>query len=222
MPGLLPFDENDLPLAIVHTYQISRKIQIIYTIALLLVIVSVATLSLISIPVNVKCRGVFLEEDVVFGRSNSMKNCVPEVSSADHKSELFPNQPESRLRACRKLMAYCEVRPMDIDMIKVGQKVSFHLDGFEDIKWGKLSGKVLAISDELVLPVNANPVFKVQCILDLDHLEINFVKVYLKQGMKFTAIFNIGARRLFFLSRSKEGVDLVLDDHKQKLHGYQG
>lgn len=126
------------------------------------------------------------------------------------------DQRISELPSDGKLKAYCYVNPSDIDMIKTGQQVSFQIDGFDSNTWGMLAGKVVEISEDLVLHGNDPPVFKVQCSLDKDHFDLNDAKVYLKKGMSFTARFNVGDRNLFQLLWSKSDRSRDPDIQKER------
>lgn len=117
---------------------------------------------------------------------------------------VFANQRFAEISPATRLTAFCYVTPANIGLIKVGQHVSFQVDAFNYNSWGTLSGRVLEISDDIVLTSNNQAVFKVRCSLDRDYLELNdLTKGHLKKGMNFIARFRVADRSLFQLLYDK-------------------
>ncbi|WP_449436777.1 hypothetical protein [Pedobacter steynii] len=59
----------------------------------------------------------------------------------------------------------------------------FQIDAFNYNQWGLAEGKVLDISDDIIIINNNQPVFKVKCSLDQNYLILkNGYKGYLKKG----------------------------------------
>lgn len=115
-------------------------------------------------------------------------------------SYVFANQRLADISPDTKLTAFCYVKPSDIGLIAEGQSVSFQVDAFNYNQWGMISGKVLDISDDLILSNGGIPVFKVKCSLDSDHLMSGADKKgYVRKGMGFTARFIVAERTLIQL-----------------------
>jgi multidrug resistance efflux pump len=115
-------------------------------------------------------------------------------------SYVFANQRLAEISPDTKLTAFCYVKPSDIGLISEGQSVSFQVDAFNYNQWGMISGKVLDISDDLILSNDGIPVFKVKCSLNSDHLRSGADKRgYVRKGMGFTARFIVAERTLIQL-----------------------
>ncbi len=129
---------------------------------------------------------------------------------------VFANQQFAEISPATRLTAFCYVTPAHIGLIKVGQHVSFQIDAFNYNSWGSLPGRVLEISDDIVLAGNNQPVFKVRCSLDKDYLELNDrTKGHLKKGMNFIARFRVADRSLFQLLYDKTA-DWIAPDSQVK------
>ncbi len=133
---------------------------------------------------------------------------IQNLKALESGAYAFANQKIAEVSPDGKLKAYCFVKPADIGQISVGQRVSFQVDAFNYIQWGLLRGKVIDISDDIVLLNNEIPVFKVKCTLDKDYFELDDSQAYLKKGMNLTARFSIGEYNLFQLLH-KETEDLI-------------
>lgn len=117
---------------------------------------------------------------------------------------VFANQKIGEISPDTRLLAFCYVKPSDIGLIRIGQRVNFQIDAFNYNQWGLLSGRVLDISDDIIWINDGQPVFKVKCSLDKDHLQLNNeYKGFLKKGMNFSARFMIAERSLFQLLYDK-------------------
>jgi len=115
-------------------------------------------------------------------------------------SYVFANQRLAEISPDSKLTAFCYVKPSDIGLITEGQSVSFQVDAFNYNQWGMISGKVLDISDDIILSDGGIPLFKVKCSLDSDHLRSGADKKgYVRKGMGFTARFIVAERTLIQL-----------------------
>ncbi len=118
-------------------------------------------------------------------------------------SFVYANQKLFEISPDTTLIAFCYLSPSDIGLIKKGQTVRFQINAFNYNQWGMLTGKVIDISEDVVLQ-NQALYFKVKCSLDQSHLKLkNGYKGYLKQGMTFTASFTIAKRSLFQLLYDK-------------------
>ncbi|WP_222536735.1 HlyD family secretion protein [Pedobacter polysacchareus] len=117
---------------------------------------------------------------------------------------VFANQKIGEISPDASLTAFCYIKPADIGLIKKGQEVRFQIDAYNYNQWGSASGKVIDISDDIVIINGNQPVFKVKCGLDQDHLKLkNGYKGYLKKGMNFTARFTVTSRSLYQLLYDK-------------------
>lgn len=121
------------------------------------------------------------------------------ITGLQQGANVFANQKIGEISPDTKLLAFCYIKPSDIGLIRKGQKVRLQVEAFNYNQWGLASGKVLDISDD-ILVINNQPVFKVKCSLDKDHLRLrNGYKGYLKKGMTFTARFSVAERSLYQL-----------------------
>ena len=116
---------------------------------------------------------------------------------------VFANQKIGEISPNAAITAFCYVRPADIGLIKKGQDVRFQVDAFNYNQWGLATGKVLDISDDIIV-IDNQPVFKVRCDFTKGYLELkNGYKGYLKKGMTFTARFTVAERSLYQLLYDK-------------------
>ncbi|MNK12333.1 Hemolysin secretion protein D, chromosomal [compost metagenome] len=116
---------------------------------------------------------------------------------------VFANQKIGEISPNAAITAFCYVRPADIGLIKKGQDVRFQVDAFNYNQWGLAAGKVLDISDDIIV-IDNQPVFKVRCDFTKGYLELkNGYKGYLKKGMTFTARFTVAQRSLYQLLYDK-------------------
>ncbi|MCX2452604.1 HlyD family efflux transporter periplasmic adaptor subunit [Pedobacter sp. PLR] len=117
---------------------------------------------------------------------------------------VFANQKIAEISPDASLTAFCYIKPADIGLIKKGQEVRFQVDAYNYNQWGSASGKVMDISDDIIILNGNQPVFKVKCSLSQDHLQLkNGYKGYLKKGMNFTARFTVTSRSLYQLLYDK-------------------
>ncbi len=200
MPLLDPFRDTDLPFSIIHTYRISTLSRTIYIFLIVFAAAGLILLPFVRIPVRIESRGIFnlhhkwSEVDISQWNMSKIK--------ASHK----PFQSLTEAPTGGELIAYCFIKPSQIGMIATGQSVNIKIDGFDEEIWGTLRGSVVAKSADITMS-DDGPVFKVMCILNKNHFELNGVKTYLKQEMQFTAIFNLGTQRLVEIAGfSKSGI----------------
>lgn len=117
---------------------------------------------------------------------------------------VFANQKVAEISPDTTLLAFCYINPSDIGLIRKEQEVRFQIDAFNYNQWGLLTGRVVDISDDIVMLNDKQPAFKVRCVLDNDHLTLkNGYKGYVKKGMSFTARFSVTDRTLFQLLYDK-------------------
>lgn len=102
------------------------------------------------------------------------------------------------------LIANCFVGPSDIGLISKGQEVRFQIDAFNYNLWGMIEGKVLDISDDVLMNEGSKPMFRVKCAFNRNYLMLeNGYRGYIKKGMTFTAHFSVARRSLFQLLYEK-------------------
>jgi multidrug resistance efflux pump len=129
---------------------------------------------------------------------------VQNISGVQNGAYVFANQKIGEISPDANLTAFCYIKPADIGLIKKGQEVRFQVDAFNYNQWGLVTGKVIDISDDIVIVNQNQPVFKVKCTLDKNYLTLkNGYKGYLKKGMNFTARFKVTNRSLYQLLYDK-------------------
>ncbi|WP_443937438.1 HlyD family secretion protein [Pedobacter sp. MW01-1-1] len=112
---------------------------------------------------------------------------------------VYANQKLGEISPDSSLLAYCYITPADIGLIKQGQRVHFQIDAFNYNQWGLLNGRVIEVSDDIIIQNNA-PYFKVKCKLDKNYLQLkNGYKGQIIKGMTFTARFTVTKRSLYQL-----------------------
>lgn len=132
--------------------------------------------------------------------SGSVQNIV----GLQNGAYVFANQKIGEISPDSNLTAFCYIKPEDIGLIKKGQEVRFQVDAFNYNQWGLVTGKVIDISDDIIVVNQNQPVFKVKCSLDKNYLSLkNGYKGYLKKGMNFTARFKVTRRSLYQLLYDK-------------------
>jgi HlyD family secretion protein len=131
--------------------------------------------------------------------SGSLQN----LSGLQAGTYVFANQKVAEISPDTKLTAYCYIKPSDIGLIRKGQQVRLNIDAFNYNQWGFVTGKVLDISNDIIV-TNNQPVFKVKCSLDQKYLQLkNGYKGFIKKGMTFNARFMVTERTLFQLLYDK-------------------
>ncbi|MBB6112583.1 HlyD family secretion protein [Mucilaginibacter lappiensis] len=129
---------------------------------------------------------------------------VQNITGVQNGAYVFANQKIGEISPDANLTAFCYIKPSDIGLIKKGQEVRFQVDAFNYNQWGLVTGKVVDISDDIIIVNQNQPVFKVKCTLDKNYLTLkNGYKGYLKKGMNFTARFNVTKRSLYQLLYDK-------------------
>jgi len=117
---------------------------------------------------------------------------------------VFANQKVGEVSPDAGLAAYCYINPSDIGLIRKGQEVHFQINAYNYNQWGLAVGKVIDISDDIVILNGNQPAFKVKCLMDKNFLMLkNGYKGYLKKGMNFTARFKVTDRSLYQLLYDK-------------------
>lgn len=132
-----------------------------------------------------------------------VKGTLQNITGLQNGTYVFANQKIGEISPDTKLTAYCYIKPSDIGLINKGQSVRFDIDAFNYNQWGFVTGKVVDISDDILMADN-QPFFKVKCSLDTDFLQLkNGYKGYLKKGMTFNARLMVTERTLYQLLYDK-------------------
>ncbi|MCY1528991.1 type I secretion membrane fusion protein, HlyD family [compost metagenome] len=133
------------------------------------------------------------------GIQGSLQNIVG-LKVGDH---VFANQKIGEISPDGDLFAYCAISPSQIAYIKVGQKVSFNINSYPHYQWGRLSGVVCEIADEVIFE-SQHAYFRVKCKLEQKYLQLkNGYRAEIKKGMSFSASFIVAKRSLYQLLYDK-------------------
>ena len=125
------------------------------------------------------------------------------VSGLQKGTYVFANQKIAEISPDSNVIAFCYIKPSDIGLIRKGQEVRLNIDAFNYNQWGFISGKVLDISNDILM-ADKQPVFKVKCSLDQDYLQLkNGYKGFIKKGMTVNARFMVAERTLYQLLYDK-------------------
>jgi multidrug resistance efflux pump len=110
------------------------------------------------------------------------------------------NQMVAEISPAGELLATCFVKPADIGMINEEQQVIIQVDAFNYNEWGMLKGKIIDISDDMIVEANSSAFFRVRCKLNSKTLALrNGYVAEMKKGMSFNARFLLTRRSLFNL-----------------------
>ncbi len=125
------------------------------------------------------------------------------VSGLQKGTYVFANQKIAEISPDSNVIAFCYIKPSDIGLIRKGQEVRLNIDAFNYNQWGFISGKVLDISNDILM-ADKQPVFKVKCSLDQTYLQLkNGYKGFIKKGMTVNARFMVAERTLYQLLYDK-------------------
>ena len=101
------------------------------------------------------------------------------------------------------LIAECYLSPSDIGLIQQNNSVNFQVDAFNYNQWGLATGKIIEISRDVDM-LNNQPVFKVRCKMDKEHLTLkNGFKGTFNKGMTLNGRFYLTRRTVFQLLYDK-------------------
>ncbi len=128
---------------------------------------------------------------------------IQNMGSLHAGAYLIGSQKVAEISPEGSLLAYCYIKPSEIGLIHSGQDARFQIDAFNYNQWGLLTGKIIDISDD-ILVFNNQPFFKIKCSLDKNYLQLkNGYKGYLKKGMSLSARFTVAERSLYQLLYDK-------------------
>jgi membrane fusion protein, peptide pheromone/bacteriocin exporter len=99
-----------------------------------------------------------------------------------------------------ELVAACYVKPSDIGLIRENQRVRIQVDAFNHNEWGMLNGRVVEISDDVILENGSAAFFSIRCRPDTTFLSLkDGRKAFIRKGMSLNARIVIIRRSLFNL-----------------------
>jgi HlyD family secretion protein len=144
-------------------------------------------------------QGKLTEEMQLHSVSSPVTGTVEQMQGVSVGSFVTAGEPIAVISPSSELHAEVYVTPRDIGTIRLGTNVRMQVDAFNYNDWGMVTGRVREISDDYVT-VNQQPVFKVKCSLDADHLTLkNGFRGQLKKGMTLQARFVVARRSLLQL-----------------------
>ncbi|MBQ4801738.1 HlyD family efflux transporter periplasmic adaptor subunit [Aquimarina sp. MMG015] len=125
------------------------------------------------------------------------------VKGIEPGSMIISGSPIAEISPDTGLIVECYLSPSDIGLVSEEKQVSFQVDAFNYNQWGLATGKILDISKDIDM-VNNQPVFKVRCKIDQEHLALkNGFKGNFNKGMTLSARFQLTERTLFDLLYDK-------------------
>jgi HlyD family secretion protein len=99
-----------------------------------------------------------------------------------------------------ELVATCFVKPSDIGLIHENQKVRIQVDAFNYNEWGIIDGRIIDISDDMIIENGTTAFFRIKCKPDKTFLSLkNGHKASIKKGMSINARIIVIRRSLFNL-----------------------
>ncbi|MBC7616604.1 MAG: HlyD family efflux transporter periplasmic adaptor subunit [Pedobacter sp.] len=143
------------------------------------------------------------EQEKKYSLSANINGSIQSLTGLQEGSYIYANQKIGEISPDGTLFAYCYVKPTDIGLIKKGQHVRVQVDAFNYNQWGVLLGKVIDISDDIIIR-NQVPYFKIKCQLNRNYLQLKSgYKGFIRKGMTFTANFAVSKRSLYQLLYDK-------------------
>ena len=98
------------------------------------------------------------------------------------------------------LVASCFVKPEDIGLINMKQKVKIQVDAFNYHEWGMLPCDIIDISDDIIVENGSSVYFRIKCKPDRRFLSLkNGKTAFIKKGMSFNARIVVIQRSLYHL-----------------------
>ncbi|MCE7055208.1 HlyD family secretion protein [Algoriphagus sp. AGSA1] len=126
-----------------------------------------------------------------------MDGTIQQFNGAQPGSFMALGETLAEISPDSDLIAEVQVFPRDIGLLRTGMPVLFQIDAFNYNQWGMVKGRVLDISDDVVMGQNNTFFFLVKCELDRHKLTLaNGYEGKLKKGMGFQARFQLAERTL--------------------------
>ena len=143
------------------------------------------------------------EQEKMYTLKSQLSGSIQNLTGLQIGAYVFANQKLADISPDSALLAFCFIKPSDIGLIKKGQNVRFQIDAFNYNQWGMLTGKVVDISDDIIVQDQMTYV-KVKCKFEKNYLQLkNGYKGHIKKGMSFNANFTVTRRSLFQLLYDK-------------------
>ena len=143
------------------------------------------------------------EQEKKYSLSANINGSIQSLTGLQEGSYIYANQKIGEISPDGTLFAYCYVKPTDIGLIKKRQHVRVQVDAFNYNQWGVLLGKVIDISDDIIIR-NQVPYFKIKCQLNRNYLQLKSgYKGFIRKGMTFSANFAVSKRSLYQLLYDK-------------------
>jgi multidrug resistance efflux pump len=144
-------------------------------------------------------QGKVAEEMKLYEVIAPVTGTVEQLQGVSSGSFLMAGAPIAVISPSAELQAEVYVTSRDIGTLHPGMPVRMQVDAFNYNDWGFVTGRVSEIGSDFVT-VDQQPVFKVKCTLDQDHLSLkNGVRGPLKKGMTLHARFLVARRTLLQL-----------------------
>lgn len=140
------------------------------------------------------------------GRAEALSQIVAPVNGTLHQiaglypgSPVFSGQEVGYISPDTTLVAEVHVAPGDIGLIRERLRVRFQVTAYNYNEWGLLEGKVLEVSDDVVV-ANDVAYYVVRCGIAQNYLQLaNGYRGNLRKGMSLQARFIVGSRSLWQL-----------------------
>ena len=124
------------------------------------------------------------------------------IQSSDIQSGsiVSPGQKIAEISPAGDLIATCFVKPADIGLLHESQKVRIQVDAFNYNEWGMLEGRIIDISDDMIVENGSTAYFRIKCKPDCTFLSLkDGHKASVKKGMSLNARIVVIRRSLFNL-----------------------
>jgi len=141
------------------------------------------------------------EEHALYAITAPVAGTIEELAGISGGSYVQAGDRIAVISPSSRLVADVFVSPDNVGLVRRGGGVRMMIDAFNYTDWGIITGRVLEVSDDFLDSGN-QPVFKVRCALDQDHLALpNGFVGRLRKGMTLRARFVVAHRSLLQLLR---------------------
>jgi HlyD family secretion protein len=140
------------------------------------------------------------EQQKYYTLISPINGSLQNISTINKGEVVFANEKVAEISPDSTLIAVCFLSPSDIGFVHMGQTVHFQIGAYDYNRWGLVNGKVVEISDDVILDVNRQPLFKIKCKLDRPYILLNGrIRGNIKKGMTFNARFRVSDKTIFQL-----------------------
>ena len=126
----------------------------------------------------------------------SINGYVQNLTGVKSGGNIYPNQEICRITPTTDLIVETYVSSTDIGFIKPNQKVRVRVDAFNYNQWGMLEGQVKEIANDISIPENGMPSFKIRCTLHNTRLNYKDKTTSVKKGMTVNTNFLLTRRTI--------------------------